>query len=66
MERDVAERISALMEHIIAELDTSIHLVKEKSPDDFIQYRLAAGRIMGYIDIEILSPIHRDYPDLSV
>ena len=66
MDRDVAREINSLMIGISGQLDDSIRLVMERSgPEEFRRYRQAAGKMMGILFVEILTPIYEEHPDLT-
>ncbi|WP_266160231.1 hypothetical protein [Dyella silvatica] len=62
----VAKQISELMLEYGARLDESIILVMENCPEDeFKRYRMAAGRILGEMLLEIMNPLYAKHPDLK-
>ncbi|MBK5143866.1 hypothetical protein I2494_09065 [Budviciaceae bacterium BWR-B9] len=62
---EVAESISDLMLKIGKDINESIILVQaECSPDEFSAYKLAAGKVMGEILLEIMNPIYEMHPDI--
>lgn len=65
MKRDVAEQIVSIMHKVTKEMDASILLIQRECPEEeFIEYRRAAGRVMGYLFTDIVRPIFREYPEL--
>lgn len=62
----VAKQISELMLEYGAKLDASIALVMESCPEDeFKRYRLAAGKVLGEMLLEIMNPLYAKHPDLK-
>ena len=65
MKRDVAEQIVSIVHKVTREMDASILLIqRECSEEEFIEYRRAAGRVMGYLFTDIVRPIFQEYPEL--
>lgn len=65
MKHDVAEQIVSIMQRVTREMDESISLVQQQCTDEeFIEYRRAAGRVMGYLFTDIVRPIFHEHPDL--
>lgn len=63
---DVAARVSQLMLDCSAELNSSISLVRDEcGPEEFGKYRLAVGKVMGEILLEILNPLFEVHPELK-
>ena len=66
MEKPVAQEISLLMLEISKQLDASVRTVMDTCEQrEFEQYRLAVGKLMGGIFVDILTPIFKQYPDLT-
>lgn len=66
MEKHVATGIVALVRECSNKLNMSIQTVKDTcTKQEFLDYRKAAGRIMGEMQVEILSPIFKEHPDLE-
>jgi hypothetical protein len=64
--REIAEKISALMLQLGAEIDNSIALVKGNcTEEEFVTYRKGAGKVMADILLEIMNPIYDVHPDLK-
>ena len=64
--RDVACQISDLMIEFSKKIDNSVRLVQEQcSVEEFRQYRLAAGRVLGEILLEIMNPLYGEHPGLK-
>ena len=62
---EIAKSISDLMLKIGKDINDSIILVQtECSPDEFSAYKLAAGKVMGEILLEIMNPIYETHPDI--
>ena len=65
MDFKIAEKVYEIMEKISGELDESIRYVMEScSHEDFVNYRRAAGNVMGLIYMDIMIPIHDEHPKL--
>lgn len=66
MEKPVAEKVLALIKEYSGKLDASVQMVKDTcTKQEFLDYRRAAGRIMGEMHIEILRPIFKEHPELE-
>jgi hypothetical protein len=65
VKRELAQQIVAIMRKVTMEMDASISLVQgECSEEEFVEYRRAAGRVMGYVFADIVRPIFQEYPEL--
>jgi hypothetical protein len=65
MKHDVAKQIVSTMHKVTMELDAAISFVqRECTEEEFVAFRRAAGRAMGYLFTDIVRPIFKDYPDL--
>ena len=63
---DVAAELSALMIELSKRVDDSIRMVMETCDrEDFEAYRRGAGRVMGYIFLDVLDPLWRAHPSLK-
>lgn len=63
---EIAERISQLMFDCSTKLNESIVLVRnECEPEEFKAYRLAVGKVMGEILLEVLNPLFEAHPELK-
>jgi hypothetical protein len=59
METKIARQLSDEMSDIIKRLYNSIRLVMDKcTPQGFIGYRAAVGRVMGALVLDILNPLY--------
>jgi hypothetical protein len=66
VKKGTAEAVSKLMLEYGAKLNDSVRIVMEKcSEEEFHTYRLAVGKVMGAMLIEIMNPIYREHPDLK-
>ncbi len=65
MKRESAREINQLMIEFSEKLNNSIFLVDETNIQEYNQYRLAVGQIMGTMLLEIMNPIYKQYPDLE-
>jgi len=66
MDKQVAAGIVTLIRECSDKLNVSIQTVKDScSKQEFVDYRKAAGRIMGDMQVEILRPIFKEYPELE-
>jgi hypothetical protein len=51
---------------IAARLDASVDLVKSRcSAEEFDVYRMAVGKVMADIFVEVMNPLYRQHPDLK-
>jgi hypothetical protein len=68
MAPDVANRVNALLCDASGLLDESVQVVKDSCPkEEFERYRLAVGKIMGAMYLDLMSPlIYTDHPDLDI
>jgi hypothetical protein len=65
MQRNTAEKIISTFQDFMRQIDDSIRVVMNDSPDeDFVRYRRTAGKIMGEIFLEILQPLYGEHPHL--
>lgn len=65
MKRESAKEINQLMMEFSKKLNNSIFLVDKTNIQEYNQYRLAVGQIMGTMLLEIMNPIYKQYPDLE-
>jgi hypothetical protein len=65
MKRESAKEINQLMMEFSKKLNDSIFLVDKTNIQEYNQYRLAIGQIMGTMLLEIMNPIYKQYPDLE-
>lgn len=66
MKKEAAAEIVDLFLEFGLKLDASVVLVqKNSSPDEFNNYRLSVGKMMGEMLLEIMNPIFEEYPDLK-
>ena len=66
MNKETAEKIQVLMLRINSMLDDSVALVRDTcDEEDFVQYRLAAGKTMWSVIEHLLNPIHEALPELK-
>ena len=66
MEKIEAKKIVDLMVRLGGELNSSLLEVQQSCNEvEFTQYRKSIAHIMGYMLVEIINPIVRDYPDLK-
>jgi hypothetical protein len=61
----VAKRVSDLMLEIGDRVNESIAEIRTACPpDEFANYRRAAGAVMAEILLQVLNPLYRDHPSL--
>ena len=61
-----AKQVSDLMLRVSRELEDSLDMVKKASPaEEFAAYRLAVGKIMADILLEMLNPLYAKHPSLK-
>jgi hypothetical protein len=62
----VAQQISGLMIEFQGRLNNSIFVVEEKcSSLEFKAYRLAVGKIMAEMLLEVMNPLYAEHPSLK-
>lgn len=62
----VAKQVSDLMLDYSQRIDRSIAVVEDNcNPDEFKAYRLAAGKILAEIYLEVLTPLYQKHPELK-
>ena len=65
-DRSTAEKVEKIMRDVGAQINASIQVVMEgDSASEFQNYRLAAGKVMAEIFLEVLTPIYSVHPDLT-
>ena len=63
---EVAKEISKLMLEYGARLNTSVALVKDRcTAEELRAYRMAVGKVMGDMLLEIMNPLYARHPDLK-
>ena len=63
---EVARRISDEMLDYSRRIDESVAFVRDGcSVEEFKAYRLAAGKVLGEIYLEVLIPLYRKHPELK-
>jgi hypothetical protein len=64
--KDTAFQVEKMLRECSATLNESVRHVMETCPEDeFKAYRRVIGQIMGAIYLDVVQPIHRQYPDLE-
>jgi hypothetical protein len=62
----IAGRISKLMLEFGGRLDDSIVTVRDGCSDaEFHAYRLAVGKVLAEMLLEVMNPLYREHPDLK-
>lgn len=65
MRRDIAERVNESILECYFKVHASIDIVREgASADERKEYCRAAGKVLGYMLLDVLEPIYAEYPDL--
>lgn len=65
-DKEVAKDVNQLMLDFGAKLNRSITLAKERcNESEFKAYRLAVGKILGEMLMEVMNPLHAEHPDLK-
>ena len=65
MDKAVARQLSKLMLEYAAKLDESVSLVLTNcSQEEVTKYRIAVGKIMGGMLLDIMNPLYAEHPDL--
>ena len=66
MERHVAEQVLAALFDASGKMNDTLWLIlNECTKEEFIAYRRGTGRAMGYLFVDVIRPILREYPDLD-
>ncbi|MEM8562245.1 MAG: hypothetical protein AAGF57_08425 [Pseudomonadota bacterium] len=66
MDRDIAQKISALMLEYGAKLDESLAVVQRECTDEeFDSYRVAVSRLMAIMLREVMNPLYLEHPDIK-
>jgi len=66
MEKKAATQIVQILLDCSGAIDQSVAVAKQASPaEEFEEFRISAGRIMGSIFFDLLRPIFTEYPDLE-
>jgi len=61
-----AEELSILLLQIGAKLDESVGFVKDKDTEEnFLEYRNAIGKVMGYLFYGAKEPLWKRFPELN-
>jgi hypothetical protein len=64
---NVAEQINSLMLDLTSRINESVATVQMRCPEtEFKTYRLAAGKVLGEILLEVLNPLHELHPRLRL
>lgn len=64
--KDTAAQVERMMRECSETLNESIRRVRDTcSDEEFEVFRHIVARIMGSIYMEVMQPIHRQYPDLE-
>lgn len=62
----IAKEIGDLMQDCSAKLNNSVALVRDEcSLEELKIYRLAVGKVMGEILLEVLNPLYAKHPELK-
>ena len=65
-DRVIAESVSKLMLEFGGRLDASIVAAQDNcSEAEFHEYRLAVGKILGDMLLEVMNPLYQQHPDLK-
>jgi hypothetical protein len=65
MDLEVAEKLSALMLRVVAQLDQSVAFVRDTCErTEFEAYRRVAGQVIGTIYVDIEEKLWRQHPHL--
>ena len=65
-DKEVAKEVNQLMLDVGAKLNKSVALAKERcSESEFKAYRLAVGKILGEMLMEVMNPLYAEHPDLK-
>jgi hypothetical protein len=62
----ISESVGKLMLEFGGQLDASIVAVRVNCSDaEFRAYRLAVGKILGEMLLEVMNPLYREHPDIK-
>ena len=65
-DKKTAEKVSRLLLNCCSDLDQSVSLVLEScDKEEFQEYRMTIGDVMGTIFLDILDPIYKLHPELK-
>ncbi|HJW42344.1 MAG TPA: hypothetical protein VJ476_14100 [Rhizomicrobium sp.] len=65
MNRETASKVESALRAVSAQIDETVRIVmNECDRDEFERYRMIAGRLMGNIFGDVLSPIYEAHPEL--
>ncbi|RYD44434.1 MAG: hypothetical protein EOP85_09475 [Verrucomicrobiaceae bacterium] len=60
-----ARELSHLLARIGAHLDQSVAFVHDHdTPENFIEYRRAVGKLMGDMFLDVMTPLYHRFPEL--
>ena len=66
MNRDYGTAMNEHLAHVIADLNRALILARSKAdPEDYESIQKAIGLMIGSVEMELLWPIYRAYPDLD-
>lgn len=64
MNVDVANSVGRSLDDILGRMNETIRLVMENSsPEEFLAYRTAMGKVMGALIHEVVNPHYEKYPE---
>ena len=65
MDRNTAVKVCAIADEIMSQAGQLLDVVNEScGPDERTLLHKPLARVIGEVDLEILEPIYRTYPDL--
>ena len=63
---NVARQIAEILQDCTARLDKSVAVVKDGcGPEELKIYRMAVGKVMGEILLEVINPLYAKHPSLK-
>lgn len=65
MDQDTARQVDHLSRNANAALNEAIRVVQSScAPEEFEAFRLAVGKIMGAVVIDVLQPLYAAHPEI--
>lgn len=67
MDRDTAEKLSAITLESYFKIHDAVDIVRNGCPegDERTEYIRGLGRALGYLYMDVLRPLYKEYPDLK-
>jgi len=66
MKYDLAKELNAKMLQHTHELNRFLLVIQDEcAAEEFQHYRMAVGKILGYMFLDIMEPIYKEFPSLE-